>query len=939
MKANHIIIVPETHWDREWYLPFQEYRARLVIMMDKLLNILKTDPDYKNFTFDGQTIPIEDYLEVKPEKEEEIKKFVKERRLSIGPMYILPDEFLISGESMIRNLIIGHQIAEKYGRVMKAGYIPDPFGHIAQLPQIISGFEIPSILFWRGFGNEFVENNLNAEFRWNAPGNAASALGIFLASGYGSIANMSNKRLKDGTFKTAQRTIRNMIRRFEKITATPIVVLNSGSDHHEAKPEIPAIIKQWNETFPDQHIEQNDFEYYVEKVLACNPKLKDFQGELRGGKYNHLLSGVFSARMWIKQRNTAIEYLYEKYTEPISAITWALDKFGKFEYPHGYIQTGLKWLIKNHPHDSICGCSIDEVHDEMKTRFDWAEQIGDEVFKSSMLYLEDMMRVDTQNDARFALIAFNPLPWKRTDIVSFNAAVFKTATPERFPDDIKIIDADGKEIEFQSHLVEEEPRYTQESNMSHRFSFLTELPACGYKLFYLVPGEESSEFQNETDEFRLGQNSIENEFYKVSIDRKGMISVLEKNSGDLYEGILEFVDEGDWGDEYDFSGPKENQTDLVYTTEDGALLGIAPIMDGPNHKMLQIKMNLKLPLGLEEERYNRMTFLLENRVHIYISLYKGVNRIDFKINYQNLCKDHRLRVLFPTKIKTDTVYADGHFYVVPREIKIPAVEKWAQKPLGMNHQKDFVAINDEKKCFAILNKGLPEYEAVKNEQGTVTLAITLLRCIEWLSRGDFATRMSNAGPDLNTPGGQCLGEHTFELSLVVGEFPEEKSYMLDSRTPDWNDHEIHVKGKEFNNPFKAIFPLMTRTPLRLQDKVILTPIGILSYMMAPHKSAVEPFLPSEMSFLEIDNSNIQLSALKKSEENNYLIIRCYNISPASQAANLKVYDGIAIKDVEIVNLLEEKPINKIKADCVLINPNNIELKLEPHVIATLKLNL
>ena len=174
MKANNIIIVPETHWDREWYLPFQEFRARLVIMMDKLLNILKTDPNYKNFTFDSQTIPIEDYLEVRPEKEEEIKEFVKQGRLSIGPMYVLPDEFLVSGESLIRNLMIGHQISRKFGRVMKAGYIPDPFGHIAQLPQIIQGFEIPSVLFWRGFGNEFEENNLNMEFIWNAPGNATS---------------------------------------------------------------------------------------------------------------------------------------------------------------------------------------------------------------------------------------------------------------------------------------------------------------------------------------------------------------------------------------------------------------------------------------------------------------------------------------------------------------------------------------------------------------------------------------------------------------------------------------------------------------------------------------------------------------------------------------------------------------------------------------------
>jgi len=172
MKANNIILVPETHWDREWYLPFQEFRARLVLLMDKLLNILKIDPDFKNFTLDGQTIPLEDYLEVRPEREEEIKKYVKEGRLSIGPMYVLPDEFLVSGESLIRNLIIGHRISRKFGRVMKAGYIPDPFGHIAQLPQLVSGFEIPSILFMRGFGNEFEENNLSMEFIWNAPGNA-----------------------------------------------------------------------------------------------------------------------------------------------------------------------------------------------------------------------------------------------------------------------------------------------------------------------------------------------------------------------------------------------------------------------------------------------------------------------------------------------------------------------------------------------------------------------------------------------------------------------------------------------------------------------------------------------------------------------------------------------------------------------------------------------
>ncbi|MFW9873608.1 MAG: alpha-mannosidase, partial [Candidatus Thorarchaeota archaeon] len=258
-------------------------------MMDKLLEILRTDPNYKNFTFDGQVIPIEDYLEVRPEKEKEIRKYVKEGRLSIGPMYVLPDEFLVSGESLIRNLIIGHQIARRFGRVMKAGYIPDPFGHIAQLPQIIQGFEIPSILFWRGFGNEFEEEKLNMEFIWNSPGKAASTLAIFLIYSYGSLDQLNVKKLK-GEYKPALRKIKRTIENFEKNIATPNILLNNGSDHREALPEIPEIIKQWNDKNPDKPIVQADFEHYVNKVLESEPNLKEFQGELRGGRYAHLLS-------------------------------------------------------------------------------------------------------------------------------------------------------------------------------------------------------------------------------------------------------------------------------------------------------------------------------------------------------------------------------------------------------------------------------------------------------------------------------------------------------------------------------------------------------------------------------------------------------------------------------------------------------------------------
>ena len=926
VKSNHIIIVPETHWDREWYLTFQEYRARLVLLMDKLLNILKTDPSYRNFMLDGQVIPLEDYLEVRPGMEEEIMTHVMENRLSIGPMYVLPDEFLVSGESLIRNLQIGYQLSQKFGRVMKAGYIPDPFGHIAQLPQILSGFELPAVLFWRGFGNEFEDNDLNVEFWWNAPGNAASILGVLLILSYGSVADMSTKKI-DGKFKAALSKMKRVIIHFEKFTATPFVLLNSGSDHHEAKPEIPEIVRQWNEKYPEKFMEQNDVEYFIRKILDSNPKLNSFQGELRGGKHAHLLSGVFSARMWIKQRNTSIEYLYEKYSEPLATITWALDNHNEFSYPQGYLLTGLKWLIKNHPHDSICGCSIDQVHDEMKTRFDWSEQIGEEVFKNSLLYLTDLINTDTTGN-KIPFIVYNPLPWKRKDIMHFNILSHVKKATKKLPGDFSIMDSNGESIPYQVKHVTEESRYQMVFSMSHFCSFLAEVPACGYKVFYLIPDQKPEVFSMEDSNFKLGENFIENEFYRVEISLKGILQVLDKESNELFENICYFEDVGDWGDEYDFAGPQENQTDLQFSSEDLNILSLEPYIDGSSQKTIKIEANLKLPSSLTEDRYNRDDYLISNLISIYITLYKGIKRVDFKVLLENNSKDHRIRVLFPTKIKTEKVDCDGHFYVLPRNIDLPIAEKWAQRPLPTNHQKDFVSVSNQKRTFAVINKGLPEYEAIKNGDETITLAITLLRCIEWLSRHDLSTRASNAGPDLNTPAAQCIGKHEFEFSLITH-----------NGVSNWIDAKIHQTGKEVNNPLKVIFPSTVRSSIRAADKAVVKPFGILSYFDKPHIKSLDSSIPPELSFLKIDNSNIVLSALKKSEQGNDLIVRVYNISSDLEKGKLNFYEKISILDAKIVNLLEEAPQREIKASINIISVNSITITLEPHVIATLRIKI
>jgi len=151
------------------------------------------------------------------------------------------------------------------------------------------------------------------------------------------------------------------------------------------------------------------------------------------------------------------------------------------------------------------------------------------------------------------------------------------------------------------------------------------------------------------------------------------------------------------------------------------------------------------------------------------------------------------------------------------------------------------------------------------------------------------------------------------------------------------DSKIHLRGKEFNNPLKVVFPSMVDSPIRTTDKVILLPFGLISGLKPADIKKSEPYLPAEFSFLEMDNNSIILSALKKSEKEEYLIIRCYNISSIPQKTNLKFFEKLHIKTAEIVNFLEQEPTNNIKADLTLESKNNLELSLEPHVIVTIKI--
>lgn len=376
----HITIVSHTHWDREWYQPFQVFRFRLVELIDQLLNLLDRDPQYRSFLLDGQTIVLEDYLEMRPEREADLRRHIAAGRLLIGPWHILPDEFLVGPEATVRNLLLGAKVCARFGARLPIGYTPDPFGHISQLPQILVGCGLEAAALQRGLADE------PTELWWEAP-DGTRLLTIYFREGYGNLAWAPT------TPEAFTRTVERQIERLAPHGHTPYLLLLNGTDHMMPQPELPALIAAANERLAGRavlvHGTLPDHVARVKAHLGDGVELPVVRGELRSSKRSPVLPGVYSARMWIKQRNHACETALERYAEPVSALAWLSGGADR----RGQLWRAWRYLIENHPHDSICGCSVDQVHEEMRTRFDWSEQIARQVTAAGLVYLAQQIDV------------------------------------------------------------------------------------------------------------------------------------------------------------------------------------------------------------------------------------------------------------------------------------------------------------------------------------------------------------------------------------------------------------------------------------------------------------------------------------------------------------------------------------------------------------------
>ena len=915
-------VVSHTHWDREWYLPFGRFRVSLVAVVRQVLELLERDPEFRHFLLDGQSIVVEDYLAVHPEDRERIARLVRSGALAVGPWYVLPDEFLVSGEATVRNLLLGHRVAGAVGVPQKVGYLPDTFGHIAQMPQILKRAGMDTFVYTRGNGDEL--DDLGWEFLWEAP-DGSTVLAVNQGDGYCAAAALGLEEMWHAhTPRTVdpQRAVSQVGRLFERmrpLARTPVCLVSNGCDHHPPQRDLAGVLGALRTAFPDTEFIHGSLAAYLEALAPHGGSLRRFRGEMLSGKRHLILPGVWSARMYLKQANEAAQSLLTRVLEPLAIYTRTV---AGGSYPAGMLRMAWRRLLQNHPHDSICGCSVDEVHREMECRFGEVLQGADQLMRDQLQALVPTFGRTAAGDATTVLGLFNPLPRKRTTVIE---RLVVLQPPAGAPGEWELVDQAGDSVPFAlvnqawverfwgidyrtewsgERQREEFRRYTGEfpgrmlrpdAERDSRDCFLqlhilaADLPAVGHVTYTLRRVSAGRPRLPAPGSVVATTDFLENDDVRVRLHPDGTVDLIDKRSGREWLALNRLLDEADVGDEYDHApveAPGRHTTDGLAGKV--RLLEVSPLL-----ARLQWEACWLLPAAIEHDRKARSGSMVATALRLQVTLRHGSPLVEIDLELANSSKDHRLRAAFPTGVVSATVVSDGHFMVNRRPLRPDADPHpdWIQPPAGTWPQQDYSLVQDSTGGLAILNHGLPEIEATADEQGRVTLWLTLLRAVGWLSRDDFAARKyANAGPTVATPEAQCLGSQRMRYALLP--------FAGDALAAG-----VAAESTACHAPVIAV------------------------------QGVADGHVPGGRDGLvEVRTHTTEVAAIKRHEERDTLVVRCYNLAAAPTVETLTL--GLPVREAWRLDLLEER-----LAIVPLVNDRELRLQLGPHEIATLEFDL
>ena len=867
-----VFIISHSHWDREWYMAYEQHHMRLINLVDDLLELFKTDPNFNSFHLDGQTIILDDYLQVRPEKKEAVQKAITAGKLRIGPFYILQDDFLTSSESNVRNMLIGMAESKKWGTPVKLGYFPDTFGNMGQTPQMMKQANLDAAAFGRGvkpigFDNEVLKDDnftsQYSEMHWEGP-DGTKILGLIFANWYSNVNEIPVEKEAALAFWHTE------LAGAEKYASTNNLLMMNGVDHQPVQKNISQAIALANELFPDYEFIHSNFDDYIAAVEHDLPQnVGTIKGELTSQETDgwYTLANTASARVYLKQWNTKVSRQLENITEPLASMAYELT--GK--YPHDQLDYAWKTLMQNHPHDSICGCSVDSVHREMMPRFEKANEVGKYLADDALAQLVNGIDTSKFAEGSRPFVVFNTTGVKKSDNVSVDVELERILFSTEYPSDgyetlagrvgktYHVVDQQGtpvlatvseEKIRFDYELPKERFRIPYMEKYVTVTVAVKDLAAFSWKTFGLVEGIVGLDT---TDLVNEDGNVLENAHIKVTVKDDGTLSLLNKKTHKQLNDLLVFEDCGDIANEYIFKQPENDRAILsvgakhwVEVVENSATLGKIRL-----HQILNLPVSADELLDLEQRKIvdfrkrhaGRSKTTVPVELTTEISINPDSTRVNFVTSFDNEIKDHRLRVLFKTTVKSDTHEADSIFETVVRPNK---VSKHWENPTNPQHQHSFANLHQADFGLTVSNFGLNEYEIVDD-----TIALTLIRCVGEL--GDWGY--------FPTPEAQCQGARSFAYGI-----------------------ELHGEAEEryatYQRAHGAQVPLTASQTTRHSGK-----------------------LTSSAHFVEVTGEKFAVTALKRHHGDNELVLRGYNLSADPVEIDLEK-EGKQPR--ERLNLLEEK---------------------------------
>lgn len=836
-------LLAHTHWDREWYRPATQFQQRLVALVDELLDA----PAPSTFLLDGQAMVLEDYLEIRPERAADLSAQLRAGTIEAGPWYALADELIPSGEALVRNLLAGRRVL----RGLRANappvlYCPDSFGHPGALPAIAAGFGCALIVVWRGYGGGRWPPGDTVT--WRAADGTSALLYHLPRDGYEAGSHLPAER------EPAKARWARLHAELAPRSTLGIALLPHGADHHAPQArQGEAIAALESVMAPDRlvHSGLTRFGAALADRGAARP-LPQVEGELRDSYgYTWTLQGTLGTRAMFKRRYAEVERLLLRDAEPWAALArWSDGRARKH-----LLNRAWRSVLQCHPHDTLCGCVIDDVARAAAVRLDEGAAAAEGVRDAALDVLVGHDPVEARDHVlswRSVAVLRNRAPRVRhgvaevdVDVVLAEAPVgpgsgVLPVSPRRAPL-VSLGDDAAPAQELDRRLVfarEESPRHYPRNRLVERRRVLVwvdQVPAYGLRLLSVREGRRRQRTaavppaRSEGGVVGTGRDgspaAIDNGFLRVSMDHQG---VHLETEGRAMRQCLTIEGQRERGDLYTHSPVPE-------TFHEAHLRRARVTARGPLRAELAAEWTLELPAVRLTSAAGIERLVLASRLTVYtlLQLEAGQPFVRIVVRGANQTTDSRVRLRLRTDVADPRVFADAAFGPVERRpVEVPADESAVEAPVPTGPLHRYLSLfNDDRGC-TVFSDGLTEYES--SADGSV--AITMWRAVGELSRHDLPERPGHAGYPVATPGAQCRG--VFEASL-------------------------------------AIFPHGPRTSDQVASIETIADDALLPLVGHTWRTALTP--PALVTGVELTGRGLSVSSIKESDDGEWTVLRCVNV--------------------------------------------------------------